>query len=86
MFSINAAVMVPEAVSIFPMEPTGGQCFLLREQHLVLDGGCMGVLQRGPGYGKPIALLSQAVLGIDPLLFTCHSGVAYHTASQVSYS
>lgn len=37
MFCINAAVMVPKTVSVSPIVTTGGQCFLLWEQHLVLD-------------------------------------------------
>lgn len=68
------------------MKTTGGQCFLLWEQHLVLDGEGMDVLKRSLGYEKSVALLIQDVLGIYPLLFVCHSGVAYHIASQISYT
>lgn len=46
----------------------------------------MDVLKRRLGYGKSVALLIQAVLGIYPLLFIGHSGVAYHIASQISYT
>lgn len=35
MFHVNAAIMVPETISISSLKTTGGQCFLLWEQHLV---------------------------------------------------
>lgn len=79
MFSLSAAIMVPETISISPVKTTGGQCFLLWEQHLVSDGRGTDKLKRRLAHGKGVALLIQALLGTDP---SCLHA-AYHTAGQI---
>lgn len=74
---------------VSPMKTTGGQCFLLWEQHLVLDGKCTDVLKRRVGYA--ILCMFELQFSFKPCLeFTPSCShvihvVAYHTDSQISY-
>lgn len=81
MFYINAAVMVPETISISPVKSTGGQYFLLWEQHQISDGECIDVLKRRLG-----GFSFRLCLEFTPSYLPVIQGAAYHIASQISHT